>query len=38
MTTEMMIAAVVITAANVTSLVLGVFVGKALWMKEDRRW
>lgn len=38
MATEMIIAAVVILASNVVSLMLGVLVGRALWKKEGRRW
>lgn len=38
MITEMIIAAAVILASNIVSLMLGVFVGKALWKKEGRKW
>ncbi len=38
MTTEMIIAAAVILASNVISLMLGVLVGRVLWKKEGREW
>jgi hypothetical protein len=38
MSGEIIIGAVVITASNVVSLVLGIFVGRALWRKETRKW
>ena len=38
MATEMIIAAIVIAASNITSLILGILVGRALWKTDVREW
>ena len=38
MVTEMIIAAIVIAASNITSLMLGILVGRALWKTDVKKW